>query len=293
MFVRYSALCLTSYLFTIVGLQAYDADASGVSDVYENIHGQVLPALGDADFDGYSNYVESLFGSDPLDASDPGNLNFTVTGDNATMTIPSQIGLRYRIESKQDLAALTWDGIGAYSISDGVAGEAIFDITGISAAFFRVGLAAPLNSDDDELNDWEEGQLQTNPLLADTDGDGYIDSAEFGSGSDPTEGTSLPPEIIANAWSQPVTFQNDAAPTQFFPEFWSQPITISNLAGPVELFEAVWSAPVSVVNAAAPVEIYEAVWSAPIVVRNDALALSMISAVWSAPILVRNDFVAP
>ena len=258
--------------------------------MYEQIHGQVLPAAGDADFDGHSNYLESLFGSNPLDATDPGNLNFSVFGNSATMTIPSQMGLRYRIESKQDLAAPTWDGIGVYEVSDGIAGEAIFDITDISAAFFRVGLAPPLNSDDDELNDWEEAQLMTNPLLSDSDGDGYIDSAEFGSGSDPTEGASLPPEIIANAWSQPVAIQNDAAPVVFYGEGWSAPITIQNLSAPIDFFGEVWSAPTTVVNVAAPIDLYGEVWSAPITVRNDALAVSSLSEVWSAPILVRNDY---
>lgn len=232
----FSALYLASCFMISVCLQAYDGNDSGVSDIYEAIHGQVLPAAGDADLDGYTNYVESLFGSDPLDVASPGDFNFTVLGDSATMRVPEQVGLRYRIESKQNLAAAIWDAPEVYYVSDGIVGEVVFDLTDIPAAFFRVGLAPPLNSDDDELNDWEEGQLQTNPLLADTDADGYIDSAEFASGSDPTTGASLPSEIIANAWSQPVTIQNDGPPVLFFSESWSAPITISNQTPPCRNF---------------------------------------------------------
>lgn len=63
-------------LFAPVALLAYDDDLSGVSDVYEDLHGRTLPAAEDADFDGYWNYVESLFGSDPLDAASPRKFRF-------------------------------------------------------------------------------------------------------------------------------------------------------------------------------------------------------------------------
>ncbi|NBB81080.1 MAG: hypothetical protein GVY36_16845 [Verrucomicrobia bacterium] len=85
--------------------------------------------------------------------------------------MPNQVGLRYRVVSSQSLSEGSWLPIGGYEISDGLSGIAEFDISDISAAFFRVELAPPLNSDSDALNDWEEGQLGTNPLLSDTDND--------------------------------------------------------------------------------------------------------------------------
>ena len=49
------------------------------------------------------------------------------------------------------------------------------------------------DTDDDELSDYEElFVFGTNPLNADTDGDGYIDGREIEQGGDPNDPTSVP-----------------------------------------------------------------------------------------------------
>jgi len=113
-------------LFVTMVSFAHDGDFSGVSDVYEDEHGQTLPAAEDADLDGYSNYLESLFGSDPLDPADPGNFNFSVFGNSASMSVPNQVGFRYRVESSLTLAVDSWQSNGDFQVSDGMAGVAEF-----------------------------------------------------------------------------------------------------------------------------------------------------------------------
>ena len=49
------------------------------------------------------------------------------------------------------------------------------------------------DTDDNLLTDGEEHYYCTNPLLTDTDGDGYSDYEEIGGGSDPLDENSIPP----------------------------------------------------------------------------------------------------
>ncbi len=55
----------------------------------------------------------------------------------------------------------------------------------------RIGDAVHTDSDEDGISDYDEVNLyQTNPFIADTDGDGYIDSAEITLGYDPHDSRS-------------------------------------------------------------------------------------------------------
>lgn len=270
----------------------YDGDGSGVSDVFESIHGAVLPASEDFDLDGYSNYAESLFGSDPFDATSPGSLDLLVSDGSGAIDVPAQEGLRYRVEYKESLSDVTWLSFGEVVVDDLEAQRFDFDLGGLgNRLFLRLELLEPLNSDTDGLNDWEEAQLGTdkllsdtdddlldddveamlagsNPLLMDTDGDGFYDKDEYEHGSSPTNADDLPPEFLATA-AHIIEVVNHGAPLNFTAESWS--------------------APVEIVNQAASLDYMPEVWSNPIVVRNDALAIDYVSEVWSAPILVLNN----
>ena len=295
---------------------AYDGDGSGVSDVYEELHGRALPFAEDADLDGYTNYFESLFGSDPLDPKSPGALNFRILGETAQIDVPEQLGLRFRLESSRTLATDSWAPLGDFIVADGSASVEAFELGEHANNFFRVELVEPLNSDSDGLNDWEEAQLGTDPGLADTDndlldddietmvsgtnphkvdsdGDGFVDRDEYVSGSDGDDETSWPPEIFQNPWSQPVSIRNTAGPAQFFSELWSNPVVISNAAGPAQQFTELWSNQVVVSNLAGPAQQFTEVWSNPILIRNEGLSLLEYGELWSAPILIRNSYTAP
>ncbi|WP_148216374.1 hypothetical protein [Coraliomargarita akajimensis] len=255
------------------------------------MHGRTLAAAEDLDRDGYSNYMESLWGSDPLDAQSPGDLQFTIQGSQGQIRVPNEVGLRYRIVHKSELADPSWTEPAAFTVSDGTTPLRSWLLPSSAQGFFRIELAEPLHSDGDGLNDWEEATLGTDPLLADTDDDllddavetmvagsdphkvdsdddGFVDRDEHLSGSDPSDPKSWPPEITQNPWSQPVTIVNDAAPIGSMSEVWSQAVTIQNTAAPVEGQSEIWSAPVSVQNDALAVGLLDEVWSAPIVILN-------------------------
>jgi hypothetical protein len=306
-----SALILS--ISSCIQVSAYDADSSGVSDIYEAIHGQVLEASADEDFDGYSNYLESLFGSDPLDSKDPGGFDFTISGITAAMNVPSQRGLRYRLESRENLAAGFWEPFGDFIVADGAPGKTVFALDDASASFFRIELAPPLHSDEDGLDDWEEHQLGTDPLLTDTDndllddavetmqfgsdphlvdtdGDGYVDYDEYISGSDPDDASAWPSEVLDGAWSRPVNIANRAAPTAAFGEFWSTPVSIQNQSSPLAQYGEYWSPPILIQNQSSPLLQYGEYWSSPILIRNQAFALNTFSGIWSSPVLIRNEF---
>jgi len=294
-------------------LSGYDADLSGVSDVYENIHGRVLPEAEDADFDGYSNYLESLFGSNPLSATSPGDLGFTKTGQLGTLQIPNQVGLRFRLQASQTLAIDSWQPFGDFLISDGSAGIAEFDLGGANKSFFRIELAPPLNSDSDGLNDWEEAQLGTdpalsdtdddlldddietmiagsNPLLVDTDGDGFVDKDEYESGSDPNDANALPPEFLAKA-AHLIQVYNEAAPIHFIEQLWSSPTTVQNIASNSQLLGQAWSSPVIVQNESVTSLALYSTWSSPIIVQNESVTSLALYSTWSSPIIVQNESV--
>ncbi|WP_269523003.1 hypothetical protein [Coraliomargarita parva] len=265
---------------------AYDGDASGVSDVFESIYEQVLPADEDPDQDGYNNLIESLLGTDPLNAASPGDFGLSMSGASLRIRIPAESGLRYRVQ--------TTDGFSSWNIptefvtaEDGI-DYVEFDTSGISRMFFRIEVEPPLNSDTDGLNDWEEGRLGTDPLhsdtdddmldddietmlagsnphLVDSDGDGFVDKEEYEFGSNPRSSASVPAEFLEGA---------------------AHVIQVHNLASPAQLEGLAWSQAVSVNNPAPPTALEGDVWSAPVLVRNNASSVMLLSEVWSAPVTI-------
>jgi hypothetical protein len=74
------------------------------------------------------------------------------------------------------------------------------DLDGVSDAEEKTVGSNPnvIDSDNDNLSDYEEIRIyKTNPIVADTDGDGYLDGAEVKSGYDPNvKGAKMPGVIV-------------------------------------------------------------------------------------------------
>ncbi len=164
---------MKTLVFLTIGLAAtacaIDQNANQQSDIWELQYGALnLPAAGDADNDGYSNAVESLAGTNPLDATSHPMLNLgTDLPGSITLQWPSELGKSYGIYGG---AAL---GVNDFTLLGNMPGEGgqmhqSFSITNQSRFFFRIG-ASDVDSDGDGLNDWDEIKLGFNPKLNRTD----------------------------------------------------------------------------------------------------------------------------
>src|SRR2546423_2471000 len=87
----------------VLHAQKIDANANGMSDVWEWLYGaRGLGAAGDADGDGVPNNLESIAGTDPFNSSSVPRIS--VAGHsptNFTLSIPCALGKQYQLKSVQ------------------------------------------------------------------------------------------------------------------------------------------------------------------------------------------------
>lgn len=148
---------------------ALDTNTNQQSDIWEIHYGAAgLPALGDADHDGWTNSQESTAGTNPLDAhSFPQSaLAPSVTGQ-LQFGWPSEAGKSYVIYGSPDLNPANFTLIGTVK-GDGTSIAAPLTPNGQSRWFFKLGIG-DVDSDNDGLSDWEEIKIGFNPALNHTD----------------------------------------------------------------------------------------------------------------------------
>jgi hypothetical protein len=179
-----SGLCM---IFAVLAVHALDVDGGGVSDLYEEQYNSgPLQANEDADNDGLSNLFESYFGLNPL-VSNPGPLQLSQdTPEEVEIAFPAPFGQRFQLERTTDLTG-TWSAVGGIFTGNNDVFTYSETITGIEKAFFRVQPLGALDSDNDDLNSWEEHIAGSNPNAADSDGDGMMDGAEQAAGLNPNQ----------------------------------------------------------------------------------------------------------
>jgi uncharacterized protein (DUF1800 family) len=165
MSLNYTALFPLLLLGAADLASAIDQNANQQGDIWELHYSALnLPSAGDEDYDGFSNAIESLAGTNPLDASSYPALKLgTDLPASITLQWPSELGKNYDIFGGAGL------GAGAFSLLGNVAGDGgqmqqTFSITNQSRFFFRIG-ASDLDSDADGMSDWDEIKLGFNPKL--------------------------------------------------------------------------------------------------------------------------------
>jgi len=105
-----------------------------------NVNGSVSGSA-DPDGDGYSNYAEYVFGTDPTDATS--HLNFTVSpvSSNAVAVTfsPCQSGRAYQLEASTNLASPLWTTL-TNGLTQNTNGSGTFTVTqtNAAAAFYRL-----------------------------------------------------------------------------------------------------------------------------------------------------------
>src|SRR5437867_2191147 len=149
--------------------QKLDLNSNGMSDIWEQIYGATdLDPNADTDGDGVPNRLEALAGTDPFDPNSVPKITVsTYYSDHFAVTIPSQLGKLYQLQSVQPLSADGWTNWTTESslISRTGVVATLSGAVGPAAKFFRIGIS-DVDTDGDGLNDWEEYQLGLDPNRA-------------------------------------------------------------------------------------------------------------------------------
>ncbi len=198
-----------------------DQNSNGVSDLWEATYngGSLFPSnfdlQADPDGDGWTNAQEAAAGTNPFDSNPPEGFirpvleyhpAVYVTGENGpeilspeafTLSWPTLAGKQYTLLFSPTLMPGSWLPIGPSVIGTGSEAEVGMLITQVGggtpeAMFWRVAVC-DIDTDADTLSDSEEFLLGTNPLFADSNGDGIDDAddpATFAGGAGPGGGGS-------------------------------------------------------------------------------------------------------
>ncbi len=185
-----------------------DTNSNGLSDIWEKQYneGALLPntflPTGDQDQDGWNNITESIAGTNPFDANQPGGIVIPQIQASPAQGFfhidhPTILGKTYLLQGSVDL--ISW-----LDINDTVLAreEQLSSVSAVSTTtgeppskfFWRVQIG-DIDSDTDDLTDAEEIIIDTNPHHNDTDNDGIHDKAELLRALDPlnpdTDGDGL------------------------------------------------------------------------------------------------------
>ena len=195
---RYFSI-LAFQLFSIFPLAAIlDTNTNGMSDLWEKQHnnGELYPATfiptADPDEDGWSNATEAVAGTDPFEPNPPDGivvtqLEPTQTQGGYTLTWPTIVGKRYRLQASYELDA--WSSVGnshfptETSLSIGI--NAVQPDTTVPPKIFWRIIVGDIDDDNDLLTNAEEHQLGTIAYNQDSDNDGLDDLKEILKGLDP------------------------------------------------------------------------------------------------------------
>ncbi|HRJ10166.1 MAG TPA: DUF1800 family protein [Prosthecobacter sp.] len=167
--------CLTiRAVILVLGCAAYatralDSNSNQQSDIWEafyNAHN--LPPGGDADLEGFSNFIECISGTNPFDAASFPRLGIIHGPDDGlSLHWSSQPGKSYGILGSPDLNPANFTLIGT-AYGDGAEMLRELSANGQDRWFFKLE-ALDLDSDSDGLTDWEENAIGFNPFLNHSD----------------------------------------------------------------------------------------------------------------------------
>jgi uncharacterized protein (DUF1800 family) len=148
---------------------ALDTNSNLQSDIWEIQYGALnLPSSGDADSDGFTNALESIAGTNPLDPqSYPKTQLVPSLAGEVQMQWSSEAGKIYGIYGSPDLNQANFTLLGTV-MGDGTSILESLTTNGQSRWFFKLD-ALDVDSDGDGLTNWEEIKIDFNPFLNRTD----------------------------------------------------------------------------------------------------------------------------
>lgn len=160
-----SAFAATDYYSQGLG----SGGADGLCDVWQQVYNAWgLDPAGDEDFDGCSNLVESIAGTDPFNPKDCFKIGSTfIAGNNMVLRVASEKGKLYRLQSNSLPVATTgWVNEGGAVVGTGANLDFVVPLNGGALRKFFQVRAQDHDTDGDGVSDWAEEKMGTNPTLA-------------------------------------------------------------------------------------------------------------------------------
>ncbi len=171
-------------LFVASSAFAIDNDHDGMSDVWQQLYGIGTEQDGvDIDDDGEVNGREGQAGTDPFDGASCSQLNGARDGTQVSVSWSGVANMRYIVQTSSNL--VTWTTLGSETLSPGQAESASDTVPANGPRYYRVKARANLDSDGDQLTDWEEFILGTTDTEWDSEFDGMPDGWEWANLLDP------------------------------------------------------------------------------------------------------------
>lgn len=154
-----------------------DEDGDQMSDIWQRQH--LIDShtqLQDPDGDGYCNFEEDKWGTDPKNKSSTPSMRLQKIGNQISLFMDSANGVKYQILGSSDL--VNFSPVSGYEVGDGTSKVHTFNANGNGKYFFGRKALPSEDLDEDGLNLAEESALGTNPDWPDSDGDGVDDGQE-------------------------------------------------------------------------------------------------------------------
>ena len=157
---------------------AIDNDHDNMSDVWQSLYGVgAEQAFDDPDGDGDNNLHEAAAGTDPGDSNSNSRVNNSRSGDQVTLTWSGVTKMPYIVQTSTNL--ISWSAVGGEVVSMGEAESVSTSLPATGHRYYRLRIRSSLDSDSDQLRDWEEFMLGTSETSWDTDSDLMPDGWEY------------------------------------------------------------------------------------------------------------------
>lgn len=157
---------------------AIDNDGDNMSDVWQSLYGiGAEQASADPDDDGDSNLREAWAGTDPGNPDSNSRLNNSRNGDQVTLMWSGITKMPYVLQTSTNL--VSWSQVGSEVVSVGDAEAVVTSLPATGHRYYRMRIRSSLDSDTDQLRDWEEFILGTSETSWDSETDLMPDGWEY------------------------------------------------------------------------------------------------------------------
>ncbi len=147
---------------------ALDVNTNQQSDVWEMVYSSTgMAASADTDSDGVNNRGEAIAGTDPQNAASYPAVDLLTSTGSVPVAWASQPGKLYQVLAADDLANPLWSVV-TNATGDGSVLSHALSVIATTQRFVRLTVS-DVDSDGDQLSDWEEMQIGFDPERTNTE----------------------------------------------------------------------------------------------------------------------------